>query len=176
MQQNKPHKVLISTQNIHVRVQEVAREIERRYPNGEDVVLVCVLNGAKPFAQALSDALHIPHRVASIRVSSYGVGTYLSNGNVTVKSPLDMPIDGAHVVVVEDIIDTGYSMQKVLTVLADHQPATVEVCALLSKPSRRKVDVPVDYLGFSIEDHFVFGYGIDVDEQHRELAYIGYFE
>ncbi len=170
------HKTLISPGEIDQRVQQMARQIERDYADSERLVLVCVLTGARQFFDKLSAALRMPHERASIQVSSYGVGTYLSDGDVTVKQPLNADVAGVDVLVVEDIIDTGYSMQTVLDVVWDAAPHSAAVCALLSKPSRRVVDVPVDYLGFAIDDHFVFGFGIDVDEQHRELDYIGYFE
>jgi hypoxanthine phosphoribosyltransferase len=170
------HKTLIDSAQIYARVHELARTIERDYADSDDLVLVCVLSGAKKFFQALSMALEIPHRQASVKVSSYNVGTYISDGNVTVRQPLNADIRGADVLVIEDIIDTGYSMHTVLDLLAMDAPRTMAVCSLLSKPSRRVIDVPIDYLGFSIDDHFVFGYGIDVDQKYRELGYIGYFE
>lgn len=170
------HKTLITYREIERRIHDMARQIERDHAGSERLVLVCVLTGARKFFDRLSAALRIPHERAAIQVSSYGVGTYLSDGQVTVKQPLNADVAGADVVVVEDIIDTGYSMQTVLDVVGKAAPRRVAVCALLSKPSRRVVAVPVDYLGFAIDDHFVFGFGIDVDEQHRELDYIGYFE
>jgi len=172
----KAHKTLIPTLDIRQRVRELARDIESAYTGSSDLVLVCVLQGAKQFFDALSGELTIPHRRASIRVSSYDTGTYLSTGDVAVTQPLDAPVANADVLVVEDIIDTGYSMRTVLDIIEAEHPHSVKVCALLSKPSRRVVSVPVDFLGFSIDDHFVFGYGIDVDQQYRELNYIGYFE
>lgn len=170
------HKTLISTTQIHKRIQSLAQDIDRAYADSDNLVLVCVLKGAKPFFEALSAQLTVPHRKASIQVSSYGVGTYLSSGDVTLVQPLDADVRGADVLVVEDIIDTGYSMNVILDLICAEEPRSAAVCALLSKPSRRVVDVPVDYLGFSIDDHFVFGFGIDVDQQYRELGYIGYFE
>lgn len=169
------HNTLITENEIADRTRQLARQIERDYADSERLVLVCVLEGAKKFFEALSYTLDMPHLRASIHVSSYDVGTYISDGDVTLKQPLDIDVTGADVVVVEDIIDTGYSMHTVLGEIAKDNPASVAVCALLSKPSRRVVDVPVDYLGFSIDDHFVFGYGIDVDQKYRDLGYIGYF-
>lgn len=170
------HKTLISANQIQGRVKELARDLETRYADSDNLVLVCVLTGAKQFFDALSAELKIPHQRASVRVSSYATGTYLSTGNVNVMQPINVDLTNADVVVVEDIIDTGYSMRTVLQLVQDGQPKSVAVCALLSKPSRRVVHVPIDYLGFSIDDHFVFGYGIDVDQKYRELNYIGYFE
>lgn len=171
----KQHETLISAAEIHNRVRELAREVEKTYSESENLVLVCVLKGAKPFCEALSRELRIPHRTASIQVSSYETGTYLSTGDVAVVQPLDANVTNADVLIVEDIIDTGYSMNTILDIVNHEQPKSVGVCALLSKPSRRVIDVPIDFLGFSIDDHFVFGYGIDVDQQYRELSYIGYF-
>lgn len=174
--QPKPHKTLIPTDAIEQRIQAIAAQIDAAYNGREPVVLLCVLTGALPFCEALSDALTVPHKRATVRVSSYGIGSRLSDGDVRVLQPINVSLHGAHVIIVEDIIDTGYSMQMVLDLVEEQQPATVSVCALLSKPSRRVVDVPEDYLGFSIDDYFVFGYGIDVDQQYRELNYIGYFD
>lgn len=173
---SKPHKTLISSAQIATRVDTLARQIEATYTGERELVLVCVLTGAKPFFEALSAALRVPHTRASVRVSSYATGTYLSTGNVNVIQPIDADLTGKDVVIVEDIIDTGYSMRTVLELVNAQAPHSAAVCALLSKPSRRVVEVPVAYLGFAIDDHFVFGYGIDVDQQYRELSYIGYFE
>ncbi len=169
------HNTLITEIEIADRTRQLARQIEREYADSDRLVLVCVLQGAKKFFEALSYTLNIPHARANIQVSSYDVGTYISDGDVTLNQPLDIDVAGADVVVVEDIIDTGYSMDTVLAEIGKASPASMAVCALLSKPSRRVVDVPVDYLGFSIDDHFVFGYGIDVDQKYRDLGYIGYF-
>jgi hypoxanthine phosphoribosyltransferase len=174
--QPKSHKTLISAAEIDSRVRQLAATINRDYQHSNDLVLVCVLTGAKPFFDALTKALDIPHRRAAIQVSSYGVGTYTSTGDVMVKQPLNVDVNGADVLVVEDIIDTGYSMRTVINLIEDAGAASTKVCALLSKPSRRVVPVREDYLGFNIDDYFVFGYGIDVDQQYRELSYIGYFE
>jgi hypoxanthine phosphoribosyltransferase len=170
------HKTLISHAKIQQRVNTLAHEINAHYANSPDLVLVCVLTGARAFFESLSSKITIPHRKGFIQVSSYETGTYLSTGSVNVKRMLDIDVQGADVVVVEDIIDTGYSMRTVLNLIEQQTPCSTAVCSLLSKPSRRVVDVPVDFLGFSIDDHFVFGYGIDVDQQYRELSYIGYFE
>lgn len=172
----EPHKTLIPSNNLHNRIHEMAGEIDAAYADSDDLVLVCVLQGARQFADALSQALNTPHRNASVQVSSYGVGTYLSDGNVSVVQPLNTSVQDADVLIVEDIIDTGYSMQAVLNLVKRDNPRSINVAALLSKPSRRRVDVPVKFLGFEIDDHFVFGYGIDVDQKYRELKYIGYFE
>jgi hypoxanthine phosphoribosyltransferase len=170
------HKTLISHAKIQQRVSTLAAEINTQYANSTDLVLVCVLTGARAFFENLSSQIAIPHRKGFIQVSSYETGTYLSTGDVNVKRMLDVVVKGADVVVVEDIIDTGYSMRTVLSLINKQHPRSTAVCSLLSKPSRRVVDVPVDFLGFSIDDHFVFGYGIDVDQKYRELSYIGYFE
>ncbi len=170
------HKTLITQAQLNHRIRELAAQLDTDYGHSTNLVLVSVLQGAKPFCEALSTAMQTPHHVTSVQVASYGVGTYLSDGDVRVVKPVDASVTGADVVIVEDIIDTGYSMQTVLGLVNEKQPASVAVCALLSKPSRRVVTVPIDYLGFSIEDRFVFGYGIDVDQKYRELSYIGYFE
>ncbi len=165
-----PGQVQISRADIHERIQELGAEIRRDH-QGQDLHLICVLNGAFIFMADLVRAIDMPLSVDFLSVSSYGSGTKTS-GRVKLIKDLDLPIAGKHVILVEDIVDTGITMDYLLRYLQNHQPASVKVAALLSKPSRRQVDVPVDYLGFTIDDAFVYGYGLDVDHQYRNLPFV----
>ncbi len=165
-----PGQVQISRADIHERIQELGAEIRRDH-QGQDLHLICVLNGAFIFMADLVRAIDMPLSVDFLSVSSYGSGTKTS-GRVKLIKDLDLPIAGKHVILVEDIVDTGITMDYLLRYLQNHQPASVKVAALLSKPSRRQVDVPVDYLGFTIDDAFVYGYGLDVDHRYRNLPFV----
>ncbi|HEX7002429.1 MAG TPA: hypoxanthine phosphoribosyltransferase [Trueperaceae bacterium] len=165
-----PGQVQISRADIAERVRELGAEIRRDH-QGKDLHLICVLNGAFIFMADLVRAIDMPLSVDFLSVSSYGSGTKTS-GRVKLIKDLDLPIAGKHVILVEDIVDTGITMDYLLRYLQNHQPAGVKVAALLSKPSRRQVDVPVDYLGFTIDDAFVYGYGLDVDHEYRNLPFV----
>jgi hypoxanthine phosphoribosyltransferase len=164
--------ILLSTEQIHERIASLAREIERDHPGAETLHLVCVLKGAFVFLGDLARALRIPCTLDFMAVSSYAAGT-TTTGEVRLLKDLDIALDGRHVVVVEDIIDTGLTLAYLLEILKARGPRSLRTACLLSKPSRRKVDVPVDYIGFDIEDRFVVGYGLDYAEQYRGLPYIG---
>ena len=163
--------VLISEEMISKRLDEIAAEIDRKYA-GERVMLVCVLKGSFIVFSELTKRLHVPVSIDFLQVSSYGNGT-ISSGNVVFKKDLDESINERNVILVEDIIDTGVTMSKLLPMLKERKPKNLEVMSLLSKPSRRKAEVNIDYLGFEIEDQFVIGYGLDYAEQYRNLPYIG---
>ncbi len=165
---------LISAQDIAQRVRELGAEIARDY-EGRSPVLVCVLKGSFVFAADLARAIDLPLRVDFLGVRSYGAGTE-SSGVVQITQDLRHPIDHADVLLVEDIIDTGLTIAHLVDLLRTRGPATVRVCALLHKPARARVAVPIDYLGFTVEDRFVVGYGLDYDERFRNLPYIGILE
>jgi len=150
----------------------MAREIQRDHHGADTLHLVCVLKGAFVFLADLARALPIPCTLDFMAVSSYAAGT-TTTGEVRLLKDLDVALDGRHVVIVEDIIDTGLTLSYLLEILKARGPKTLKTACLLSKPSRRKVNVPVDYIGFEIDDRFVVGYGLDYAEQHRELPYIG---
>lgn len=163
---------LISPQALAARVKELAAQIRRDY-QGRSLLVVGVLKGAFVFTADLVRALDgLNVQVDFIAVSSYGAATETS-GTVRILKDLDMPVEGRHVLLVEDILDTGLTLRYLLDYLSRQRPASLRVCVLLDKPSRRKVEVPVDYVGFAIPDRFIVGYGIDWAEQYRHLPYVG---
>src|SRR5262249_28015415 len=145
--------------------------ITRRH-RGHELVVVGVLKGAFVFLSDLVRAIDLPMRVEFLAVSSYGAGTE-TTGEVQIVTDLTRPIAGENVLVVEDIVDTGLTMRYLLDLLRSRHPASLEVCALLRKPDRARVEVPVDHVGFTIPDVFVVGYGLDHDEKLRNLPYLG---
>ncbi|HLE20196.1 MAG TPA: hypoxanthine phosphoribosyltransferase [Vicinamibacteria bacterium] len=163
-------EILISEEKIAERVKELAKQISRDY-QGKTVHLVCVLKGAYTFLADLSRAMEIPVTLDFLAVSSYGKGTS-TTGQVQVTKDLDTSLEGMDVLIVEDIADTGLTLRYLYNMLKARNPSSLKVVALLSKPSRRTVEVPVDYVGFEIPDRFVVGYGLDVDQRYRNLPYI----
>ena len=163
-------EVLIPEEKIAERVNELGKQISRDY-QGKSIHLVCVLKGAYTFLADLSRAIEIPVTLDFLAVSSYNEGTSTS-GAVQLTKDLDTALEGRDVLIVEDIADTGLTLRYLYNMLNARRPRSLKVIALLSKPSRRTVDVPVDYVGFEIEDRFVVGYGLDVDQKYRNLRYI----
>ena len=166
---------LISQADIHTRIHSLAAEIETDYPAGEGIHLVAVLKGGFMFMADLVRAMSERVTMDFMAVSSYGKGT-TSSGQVRVLKDLDSNVEGRHVILVEDIVDTGLTLHYLQDLLRARAPKTLKTACLLSKPSRRKVDVTVDYIGFTIEDHFVVGYGLDYAEKYRNLPYIAILE
>src|SRR5712672_3945938 len=164
-------EVLYTQQQIAGRVRDMAAEIERDH-RGKELVLVGVLKGAFVFVSDLSRLTDLPLSVDFIGLSSYGEETE-SSGVVKITSDLTRPIEGKHVLIVEDIVDTGLTMRYLLDNLATRRPASVKLCTLLLKPSRARTRIPIDYLGFQVEDRFVVGYGLDSGEKFRNLPFIG---
>jgi len=160
-------KVLLSFDAIQARILEMGRQIAADYAGGEPH-LVGVLKGACPFMTDLAQAIELPVTLDYIAVSSYGKATK-STGEVKLVKDLDQGLEGRDLLVVEDIVDTGLTLNYLLNLLRARGPRTLKVAALLSKPSRRLVSVQVDYVGFAIEDHFVVGYGLDYNEKFRNL-------
>ena len=165
--------VLLSAETIAERVHALGRQIGEDHA-GRELVLVVVLKGSYVFAADLCRAIALPLRVEFLGLRSYA-GTE-SSGVVEITHDLKRPIAGADVLVVEDIVDTGLTMRYLLESLKVRRPHSVQICALLHKPSRARVQVPIDYLGFTIEDRFVVGYGLDFEERHRNLPYVGVLE
>ena len=163
--------VLISEADIHQRIVTLAAEIDRDYPAGEAVHLVAILKGGFMFMADLVRAMSERVTMDFMAVSSYGKGT-TSSGQVQLLKDLDASIEGRDVVIVEDIVDTGLTLTYLQDILRARSPRRLRTACLLSKPSRRKVPVVVDYIGFDIEDHFVVGYGLDHAERYRALPYI----
>ena len=160
-------KVLLSHDQIQARIREMGQEIARDYAGGEPH-LVGVLKGACTFMTDLARHIDLPLSLDYIAVSSYGAATK-SSGEVKLVKDLDQGLDGRDLLVVEDIVDTGLTLNYLLKVLKARGPRTLKVATLLSKPSRRLVETPVDYIGFTIEDLFVVGYGLDYNERYRNL-------
>lgn len=167
-------RVLISEKEVEQRICEMAREISEYY-KGSEVHLVSVLKGGVFFTCELAKRLTVPVSIDFMSVSSYGNGT-TSSGVVKVIKDLDEPIEGKHVLVVEDIIDSGRTLGYLLENLKSRKPQSLRLCTLLDKPERRIKEVQVDYTGFEIPDEFVVGYGLDYMQHHRNLPYIGVVE
>jgi hypoxanthine phosphoribosyltransferase len=165
-----PVDVLLSEEQIQMRVGQLAAEIRRDFPDG--LHLVAVLKGAFVFLSDLVRRMDGHVSLDFMAVSSYAKGTTTS-GEVRLLKDLDTTLDGRHVVIVEDIVDTGLTLTYLQDILRARGPKTLRTACLLSKPSRRQVDVKVEYIGFEIEDRFVVGYGLDYAEQYRNLPYIG---
>lgn len=165
---------LLSEAQIQERVRELGAQLTRDYA-GKELVVVGLLNGVFPFFADLVRAMDMDLDVSFMQVSSYGGGTE-STGEVHILKDLDHSIQGRHALVVEDIVDTGLTLFKVRNLLKDREPLSLKICSLLDKPSRRKVEVPVDYVGFTIEDHFVVGYGLDLDGKLRNLPFVGVYQ
>jgi hypoxanthine phosphoribosyltransferase len=167
-------KMMISTDDIQKRVIQLGQEISQNYKNSQnELILVGLLRGSFIFMADLSRAISVGHEVDFITASSYG-NTVISNRDVKILKDLDEDICGKDVLIVEDIIDTGNTLSKIMAILKLRHPRSIEICTLLDKPSRREVDVHVKYIGFSIPDEFVVGYGIDYSQHYRHLPYIGH--
>jgi hypoxanthine phosphoribosyltransferase len=162
---------LLSAETIAARVRELGARITHDY-QGEELAIVAVLAGSFMFAADLVRCIDLPLSVDFLGVRSYGDATSTS-GVVRLTHDLTHPIEGKHVLVVEDIVDTGLTVRYLLSTFAARSPRSLRLCALLHKPARARVDVPVDYLGFTIEDVFVVGYGLDAGQRYRNLPYIG---
>jgi hypoxanthine phosphoribosyltransferase len=163
--------ILLHADTIQARVRELAAEIERDHPPGEEIHLVCVLKGGFMFMADLVRAMSARVTLDFIAVSSYAKSTK-SSGEVRMLKDLDSGLQGRHIVIVEDIVDTGLTLIYLQDILRARAPKTLRTACLLSKPSRRQVDVTVEYIGFTIEDRFVVGYGLDYAEKYRNLSYI----
>ena len=167
-------EVLVSTEELERRVGEIGTEISRDY-EGRDLVMIGVLKGAVLFIADLMRQLTVPCEIDFMAVSSYGSATD-SSGVVRILKDLEAPIEGRDVLIVEDIIDSGLTLQYLLRNLRARNPGSLEVCALLTKPERRTVDLPVRYTGFEIPDKFAIGYGLDYAERYRNLPYVAALE
>jgi hypoxanthine phosphoribosyltransferase len=164
-------EILIGEDDLQARIRELGAELSADYA-GREVLLVGVLKGAVFFMADLMRSLTIPCEIDFMAISSYGASTD-SSGVVRILKDLDINIEGRHVLVIEDIVDSGLTLSYLVRNLESREPATLEVCALLTKPSRREIDVPVRYIGFEIPNKFVIGYGLDFAERYRNLPYVG---
>ena len=163
-------EILVQADDLQRRVRELGQEISRDYA-GRDLLLVCVLKGAVFFLSDLMRRLDVPCEVDFMAVASYGTSTD-SSGVVRILKDLDAPIEGRDVLIVEDIVDSGLTLKYLLRNLAARKPNTLEVCALLTKPERRKAQIDAKYIGFEIPNRFVIGYGLDHAERHRNLPFV----
>ncbi len=163
-------KILIPEDRLQARVAELGAQISRDYA-GKDLLLLAVLKGSVLFLSDLMRQIAVPHSVDFMAVSSYGEGVE-SSGVVRILKDLDDPIEGRDLLIVEDIIDTGATLDYLVRILRARAPQSLEICTLLNKPARRNVEVPVKYVGFDIPDEFVFGYGLDYGQKFRNLPYI----
>jgi hypoxanthine phosphoribosyltransferase len=165
-------EVLIPEDALQKRIAELGAEISRDYL-GKELLLVCILRGGVMFLTDLMRNMTVPHMVDFMSVSSYGVGARRSRGQSRITLDINTDVRNRHVLLIEDIVDSGYTVKAVLELLSARQPKSVKICALLDKAERREVEVPIDYCGFVIPDKFVFGYGLDADEYYRNLPFIG---
>ncbi len=163
-------ETLISEEDIQNRIAELGKEISKDY-EGKEIVLLCVLKGGVMFMTDLSKHINVPLKMDFMSVSSYGDAT-VSTGVVKIIKDLDGPIKDKHILIVEDIIDSGQTLSYLKTLLNGRSPASIKICTLLDKPDTRKVVVDVDYVGFVIPDEFVIGYGLDYQQYYRNLPYI----
>jgi hypoxanthine phosphoribosyltransferase len=163
-------EILVQADDLRHRVTELGKEISRDY-EGHDLLLVGVLKGAVFFLSDLMRELEVPCEVDFMAVASYGSATQ-SSGVVRILKDLETPIEGREILIVEDIVDSGLTLQYLLRNLEAREPRSLEVCALLTKPARREIDLPIRYVGFEIPNKFAIGYGLDYDERYRNLPYV----
>ncbi|MBQ1843179.1 MAG: hypoxanthine phosphoribosyltransferase [Lachnospiraceae bacterium] len=167
-------RVMITEEELDKRIRELGSQISADY-EGESIFLVCILKGAAMFACELAKRITVPVTMDFMATSSYGSGT-VSSGEVKIKKDLDLPMEGRNVLIVEDIIDSGNTLNFLSQLFRDRNAKSVKMCTMLDKPDRREVDVDVDYTGFTIPDEFVVGFGLDYDQKYRNLPYIGVVE
>lgn len=168
---NDIKSILISEEEIQELVNELGERINKDY-EGKEIIFAVILKGSLVFAADLMRCLTMPVKLDFMQASSYGESA-VSSGIINIKKDLDNVISGKHVLIIEDIIDSGNTLAKLKQVLLERDPASVKICTLLSKPSRREMDVEVEYIGKDIPDEFVVGYGLDFNERYRNLPYIG---
>lgn len=165
---------LISEEKLDKRIREIAAQISEDY-KGKTVRLICILKGSIFYTCELAKRMTIPVTFDFMSVSSYGSGT-TSSGNIKIKKDLENDIEGLDVIIIEDIIDSGNTLSRLVPILMERKPASLAITTLLDKPSRRESEVKVDYVGFEIEDKFVVGYGLDYDQNYRDLPFVGVVE
>ena len=163
--------VMISEDKLQEKIAEIGAKISADY-EGKEIKLICILKGSIFFCCELAKRITVPVKIDFMQTSSYGSGT-TSSGNIVIKKELDESIEGEHVIVVEDIIDSGNTLFRLMPMLEARNPEDICICTLLDKPDRREVDIDVKYNGFNIPDEFVVGYGLDYDQMYRNLPFIG---
>jgi hypoxanthine phosphoribosyltransferase len=165
-------EILIDADTLQARIAELGQTISTDYAGTQNLLLICVLKGGVMFLTDLMRHLTVPHTIDFMAISSYGTGVRESSGRVRIDMDLRQDIAGKNVLIVEDIIDSGHTLHYILNLLDTRDPASVRICTLLSKSSRREIHIDVDYVGFEIPDKFVFGYGLDLDELFRNLPFV----
>ncbi len=165
-------EVLIPEDQLQARIAELGEQISRDY-QGKNLLLICILRGGVMFLTDLMRHISVPHAIEFMAVSSYGVGERQTTGQVRITLDLNTVIQERDVILVEDIVDSGRTIASVLDLLSTRKPRSLCVCALLDKVERREVQIPVTYVGFTIPNKFVFGYGLDIDDYYRNLPFIG---
>lgn len=165
-------EVLISEEQLQNRIRELGEQISRDY-QGKNLLLICILRGGVMFLTDLMRHIAVPHVIEFMAVSSYGAGERQTTGQVRITLDLNTPVHDMDVILVEDIVDSGRTISSVLDMLSTRRPRSLCVCALLDKVERREVLIPVEYVGFTIPNKFVFGYGLDIDDYYRNLPFIG---
>jgi hypoxanthine phosphoribosyltransferase len=164
-------EILIDEKTLQKRIKELGDQISRDYA-GQDLLLICILRGGIVFLVDLMRHITIPHSLDCMALTSYGVGGRESSGNIRMSLDLQTNIDNKNVLLVEDIVDSGHTLSHVLELLRTRHPKSLKVCTLLDKEERREVPVPIHYRGFNIQNKFVFGYGLDLDEYYRNLPFV----
>ena len=166
-------EILIDETTLQRRIAQLGAQINVDYAGCGDLLLLCVLKGGVMFLSDLSRHINVPHVIDFMAASSYGLGARQSTGSVRIDMDMRLDVKNKHVLVVEDIIDSGHTLAFILKTLRNREPASLKLCALLNKQARREVEIEVDYIGFNIENKFVFGYGLDLDERFRNMPFVG---
>lgn len=166
-------EVLIDESTLQARIAKLGQQISVDYADCENLLLLCILKGGVMFLVDLTRHITVPHEIDFLAVSSYGKNVRESSGNVRIDMDISASVEGRDLLIVEDIIDSGHTLRFVMDVLQARRPASLRLCTLLNKPTRRTVEMSIDYVGFEIENKFVFGYGLDLDEKFRNLPFIG---
>ena len=165
---------MIKEEDVNSRIKELAAKIDEDY-KGEEIFIVCILRGAAFFACELAKRINAPVTIDFMQVSSYGAGT-VSSGEVRIIKDIDLSVRDKNVIIVEDIVDTGNTLSTLRDIFEHRKSKSVKICSLLDKPDRREVEVDIDYVGFTVPDKFIVGYGLDCDQKYRNLPYIGVIE
>ena len=165
-------KILITESELAKRIKELGEEITNDYQGKEDILIVGILKGSVIFLSDLIRSINLPAKMDFMTVSSYGNGA-VSTGSINIKKDLDTDIKGKHVIIAEDIIDSGITLSNLYKVLMEREPASLKICTLLDKKERREAEIDVDYIGFEIPNEFIIGYGLDYAENYRNLPFIG---
>lgn len=166
-------EVLIDEATLQTRIAALGEQISQDYAGTDNLLLACILKGGMLFLADLMRHITVPHHIDFMAIASYGANSRESSGAVRIELDLRADIANHHVLIVEDIIDSGHTLNYIMRSLNARRPASLKICTLLDKPERREIDIPVDYVGFQIPNKFVFGYGLDLDEYYRNLPFIG---